>query len=595
MRRSRNSQRRSEHYEKTKYNNDMPTPQQEKAARDLIARGDALGQKSAQQTGVTYAPAYTPPQPAPVVSTDGSISASTITPAPQFELPQPTAPLALQQYQESLQGSVEIARANVEDTLAKQRDEAVTRAEEAYKRQQDILTQSDPRQRATYGQEQGIIQQQLNFAQHAADTLQKDFDSRRRIVNELSTLLNEGNSLIRQQQGLPVAQRVVQQRAAQAMQTVAGRAGILEAVIAGLDGNIALSHNAIDRASNAVRSQWQDLVAYNNALLQLEQNRAITIEEAHKTFATETLSMAKSKLAGLEDTVNYVKEAMINPQTAQDFAEAGITLDMSVDEISKKLGEQMKRREDRAQSEALALDALQNGAPADIAARMRAARTVEEAMKIGGQYVGAIARQQAYSSMASQALARRLTLIELAEKGDKSAIEQLGYNPKDVPLSSEEIIANENAYANIQRDIDKVETLKNNGTGLRASSGLFRKALNPYTASRKNDFLNGAQYVVKNLTFEKLSQLKEQGVNLTPISEKELKAVGEASSELASAARYDEAGNLIGFKVAEQRVYELLEEVQGGMFRAQQELNINLGMTSADQNELIRLLSGSQQ
>lgn len=40
----------------------------------------------------------------------------------------------------------------------------------------------------------------------------------------------------------------------------------------------------------------------------------------------------------------------------------------------------------------LSLDALQNGAPAAIAAQMRSAKTVEDAYKIGGQYVGALDR-----------------------------------------------------------------------------------------------------------------------------------------------------------------------------------------------------------
>lgn len=40
----------------------------------------------------------------------------------------------------------------------------------------------------------------------------------------------------------------------------------------------------------------------------------------------------------------------------------------------------------------LSLDALQNGAPSAIAAQMRSAKTVEEAMKVGGQYVGALDR-----------------------------------------------------------------------------------------------------------------------------------------------------------------------------------------------------------
>ncbi len=59
-------------------------------------------------------------------------------------------------------------------------------------------------------------------------------------------------------------------------------------------------------------------------------------------------------------------------------------------ETKQKERERALDREDTRLKEIsdLSLDALQNGAPAAIAAQMRAAKSVEDAMKIGGQYVG---------------------------------------------------------------------------------------------------------------------------------------------------------------------------------------------------------------
>jgi len=59
------------------------------------------------------------------------------------------------------------------------------------------------------------------------------------------------------------------------------------------------------------------------------------------------------------------------------------------------------RREQLQQISDLSLNALQNGAPSAVAAQMRQARTVEEAMQIGGQYVGLLDRQQAALQMAN--------------------------------------------------------------------------------------------------------------------------------------------------------------------------------------------------
>lgn len=390
------------------------TPEQEQQTKALLAKGDQLGKAAAAKTGVAYDPTYTP-APTPLVSSEGAVSATAITPAPQVNLPQPTAPAAQQQFQLGLETSATHARSTLDDVLKTQRDDAIKRQEDAASRLQKILSESDPQKRATYAQEQRIVQQQLDSAESASRTVTEDFESRRRIVGELETLLNDGNNLIKQQLGLPVGQRVVEKRASQALQDVQARGGVLQAVIAGLDGNIALAHTLIDTAGSAVRTQWQDQVAYNNAVLELAANKELAIDGEHKKYAEEQLGMAKSKLDGIEKTIARIKEAMIDPETARDFADAGITLNDSVQEINKKLGAQVQRREDKKVSETLAMDALQNGAPPAIAAQMRNAKTVDEALQLGGFYVGRLDRQHKTAQINKLGLENMIAQAELED------------------------------------------------------------------------------------------------------------------------------------------------------------------------------------
>jgi len=74
----------------------------------------------------------------------------------------------------------------------------------------------------------------------------------------------------------------------------------------------------------------------------------------------------------------------------------------------------------------LSLNALQNGAPTSIASAMRQAQSVEEAIQIGGQYVGLLDRQQIAFSQSMQRQNLGLRAQELALSQRKFEAEQSG-------------------------------------------------------------------------------------------------------------------------------------------------------------------------
>lgn len=76
----------------------------------------------------------------------------------------------------------------------------------------------------------------------------------------------------------------------------------------------------------------------------------------------------------------------------------------------------------------LSIQALQDGAPTSIASAMRSAKTVDEAIKIGGQYVGALDRQLKQSQLYTSSLQQSKLLQELnpTETADNGALASYG-------------------------------------------------------------------------------------------------------------------------------------------------------------------------
>lgn len=261
-----------------------------------------------------------------------------------------------------------------------------------------------------------------------------------------------------------------------------------------------------------------------------------------------------------------------------------------------------KQEADLKQISDLSLDALQNGAPASVAAQMRGAKTVNEAMQIGGSYIGLLQRQAAQRAMATNNLAYRKGLIELAAAGDKKAIDELGYDPKNLPLTREQMVKLEDLKEIFTRDKNIADRALNNNAGLQSSAGLIRGGVTgaflespggilgaPYTASQKQSFLGDAAYIIKNLTFNKIKELSDQGIKLTPISEKELKAMGDASAVLVSKAQFDENGGLLGFDLPEERVREQLRLVSQHHQKAIDEIMVQMLTSEADRKEVDNL------
>jgi hypothetical protein len=125
-------------------------------------------------------------------------------------------------------------------------------------------------------------------------------------------------------------------------------------------------------------------------------------------------------------------------------------------------------------------------------------------------------------------------------------------------VAMEQNIATANSLTEM---ISRADALLSNNTGLRLSSGVNKQPLTPWTANQKNNFLADANFIIENLTFDKLAEMKARGVTFGALSDSELKKIGDASNVLSSMARR-ENGRLVGFDGNQAKLEEEIGKIK---------------------------------
>jgi sulfur transfer complex TusBCD TusB component (DsrH family) len=247
------------------------------------------------------------------------------------------APVNLPYSSGSLNAEVERARSALDSELTRQQSQNQQQMTEARKLEQDTLKKVEPLTQP--------FREDLETQERERLHINKNFDENQKLVDELDQLLTEGNDLIRQQQGVTGLAAVRNPRVQQTMNDVAARSGVIEAVINARNGQIGQAYNMIDRSINAITQDRLDQLSYYETVLNLANRDIISLDEDSKRIAQEKTGLLKNDLSRAEATVDYIKELMINPETAYLMGEAGVSLNDSIDQINSKLQQAQYRRE----------------------------------------------------------------------------------------------------------------------------------------------------------------------------------------------------------------------------------------------------------
>jgi len=174
-------------------------------------------------------------------------------------------------------------------------------------------------------------------------SVEANFAANQQLTSELGTLLTEGNDLIAQQKGVTGLASIRNPRIAKTIQDVQARAGVIQAVMAARNNQITMAERLIDNTVAAVNADRVDALNYYGALNDFYEKNIVSITKEKKAFVDAQIDLNNAEIESSRETADNIKEAMIDPDTAGAYAEAGITLNDTVEEINEKLARHFPR------------------------------------------------------------------------------------------------------------------------------------------------------------------------------------------------------------------------------------------------------------
>lgn len=159
------------------------------------------------------------------------------------------------------------------------------------------------------------------------------------LLDELDSLLTEGNNLIKQQQEVTGLAAIRNPRIQKTMDDVSARAGVINAVVSLQNTYLSNAYTSIDRSVNAIAQDRQDQLSYYQTVLNLADRDIVSLSAEDRKLAEQQTSILANDLTRAEKTADYIKELMINPDTALVMAQSGVTLNDSVEAINQKMAQ----------------------------------------------------------------------------------------------------------------------------------------------------------------------------------------------------------------------------------------------------------------
>lgn len=229
-----------------------------------------------------------------------------------------------------IQQTADAARNTLDTTLATQKATVDQQLLDAKTKQQDVLT-NDVQPLTT------PFRQNLEETQREALSVNANFQANQALIDELDSLLTQGNDLIKQQESVTGLSAIRNPRVQKTMSDIQARAGVIQAVMSARNSQISTAFTMIDRTSSAITQDRNDQLSYYQTVLDLNSKDILSLDSQSQGLAKQQIQLLQDDNTRAQATVDYVKQLMINPDTASLMGQAGVTLNDSVDQINGKL------------------------------------------------------------------------------------------------------------------------------------------------------------------------------------------------------------------------------------------------------------------
>lgn len=190
------------------------------------------------------------------------------------------------------------------------------------------------------------FQQQLEESERQRLHIEENFFANQNSVKELEDLLNQAMTDIEAARGVTGLSSIRAPRIAKIQTDYEARTGIIQAVMAARNNQIAVGTNLIDRSINAIQNDRNNQLGYYKTVLNFydnlrteEGNKLINLTKDERTYINAQIGMLENDMNNAQKTADYVKQLMIDPNTANAMEQAGVTLNDSVEQINSKLSQ----------------------------------------------------------------------------------------------------------------------------------------------------------------------------------------------------------------------------------------------------------------
>lgn len=261
-----------------------------------------------------------------------------------FTPPAATAPTMADQFNTSLAGTLQSQR----DQLAN----AYKTQAANYQQQIDALKQqnSDAQQAQELGlaSEQSTIGQETQAKQAALDEEKQQFEAnyqaRQALTGRLETLLTTGQQLIEEQRNTTGLASIMNPRLSKTMADVQGEAGVITATLSAYDTQIGIAQNQLKTSLDAITSiygdqisYWQNVISFYNDREKTNDAQIASLSKDEQAYVDAQIGILQDNISNTQQTAQLVQKAMLDPQTALAYAQAGVSLTDSPAQINQKL------------------------------------------------------------------------------------------------------------------------------------------------------------------------------------------------------------------------------------------------------------------
>lgn len=281
--------------------------------------------------------AYVAPENENFIEQQRKIQASQITAPVNLNLPTQTS--------SGITSELESARALLEQNLSGRASANRQQLEQARRLEQETLKQAEPLTQP--------FREDLEETKRAEYGTEEVIGDQKALLDELDQLLTEGNNLIREQQQITGISAIRNPRIQQTMEDVAARAGVINAVVNLQNTYLANAYQSIDRSIANIQADRQDRLNYYNTVLSLADRDIVELTQESRRIAEEQTDLLRFDLNNAQESVNMIKQLMIDPSSALLMSQAGVTLNDSVEVINTKMSEAQYANEVRDASNSI--------------------------------------------------------------------------------------------------------------------------------------------------------------------------------------------------------------------------------------------------